>query len=91
LNLYSVELSQAAEKFLDKLDNQISERIKTRLKKLGELPVPSDSKFITRHEGDMVFRYRIGEYRALYKIREKEKVVLIAKIDKRPRVYDGRI
>ena len=51
-------------------------------------PVPSDAKFIGREEGDKIFRYRIGDYRALYKIKEQEKVILITKIDKRPRVYD---
>ena len=30
----------------------------------------------------------MGGYRALYKVKEAEKIVLIAKIDKRPRVYD---
>ena len=39
-------------------------------------------------DGEKVFRYRIGEYRALYKLKEKENVILISKIDKRPRVYD---
>lgn len=51
-------------------------------------PVPADAKFICRDNGEKVFRYRIGDYRALYKVKENEKVVLIAKIDKRPTVYD---
>jgi len=52
-------------------------------------PVPSDSKFIMRDKsGDMIFRYRIGDYRALYKVNKNQNVVLITKIDKRPRVYD---
>ncbi|MBI2507482.1 type II toxin-antitoxin system RelE/ParE family toxin [Candidatus Woesearchaeota archaeon] len=55
---------------------------------MGE-PVPSDAKFIGRDEsGEKIFRYRIGDYRALYKIKDHEKVILITKIDKRPRVYD---
>ncbi len=86
--MYSIELSQHAQKFLDKLDNHIRMRIEERLKRLGENPVPSDAKFICRADGDKVFRYRIGDYRALYKVRETERIVLIAKIDKRPRVYD---
>ena len=86
--MYSVELSQLDDKFLNKLDKQHSERIKERLKKLGEIPIPSDAKFMGRDLGEKVFRYRIGDYRALYKIKETEKVVLIAKIDKRPRIYD---
>ncbi len=85
--MYSVELSQKTTNFLDKLDKHLKDRIEERLKNLAENPVPSDSKFIGRHEGDKVFRYRVGGYRALYKVKEKEKVVLITKIDKRDRVY----
>ena len=85
--MYSVELSQNSSKFLEKLDKHISDRIKERLKLLSVNPVPSDSKFITRDGSDKVFRIRIGDFRALYKTKEKEKIVLIAKIDKRPRVY----
>lgn len=86
--MYAVELSQRAQKFLEKLDEHISQRIEERLKRLGSEPVPSDAKFIGRDGGDKVFRYRIGDWRALYKVKESEKIVLIAKIDKRPRVYD---
>ena len=85
--MYSVELSQKAAKFLDKLDKNLSERIKERLRILSENPVPSDAKFIARGDNDKVFRIRIGDYRALYKLKEKQKVILIAKVDKRPRVY----
>ena len=85
--MYSVQLSQKSNKFLEKLDKHIRERIEERLKKLGEETVPSDAKFIYRENGDKVFRYRIGDYRALYKVKDKEKIVLVAKIDKRPRVY----
>ena len=60
-----------------------------RLKKLAENSVPKDAKFIHRDEaGDKIFRYRIGDYRALYKIKEKDQIVLVAEIDKRPRIYD---
>jgi len=85
--LYSVELSQQSQKFLEKLDNHIKERVEERLRKLGQAPVPNDAKFIFRDNNDKVFRYRVGDFRALYKIKEKEKLVLVAKIDKRPRVY----
>ena len=85
--MYFIELSVRVQRFLDKLDNQTKERIIERLKRLKENPVPSDSKFIGRHKGEKVFRYRIGNYRTLYKIKEKEKIVLITKLDKRGRVY----
>ena len=86
--MHTVYLSQRAEKFLSKLDSHVSERIKKGLKKLQENPIPSDAKFIKRDKNEnQIFRYRIGDYRALYKIKHKDKIVLISKIDKRPRVY----
>jgi mRNA interferase RelE/StbE len=84
---YAVELSQRAQKFLDKLDTHIRDRIEDRLRKLGINPVPSDAKRIGRENGESLFRYRIGDYRALYLVNDNEKIVLITKIDKRPRVY----
>ncbi len=86
--MYFIELSQKAQKFLEKLDLIRRNRIENRLRNLKDNPVPSDAKFIYRDNGDKVFRYRIGDYRALYKVKDKEKIVLIAKIDNRPRVYD---
>ncbi len=83
-----MHLSNKAQDFLDKAERQIRIRFEERLKKLASNPVPSDAKFIGREEGEKVFRYRIGAFRALYKLKENEKIVLIAKIDKRPRVYD---
>jgi len=84
----SIDLSQNSDKFLQKLDVYISERIKDRLKRLSEVPIPSDAKFIGREDGDKIFRYRIGDFRALYKVKDNEKIVLVVKIDKRPRVYE---
>ncbi|MBI2549194.1 type II toxin-antitoxin system RelE/ParE family toxin [Candidatus Woesearchaeota archaeon] len=87
--MYHVDVSTRAEKFIDKLDNHLRLRIEERLKKLKDNPIPSDAKFIGRDEmGEKIFRYRIGAYRALYKIKEQEQIILISKIDKRPRVYD---
>lgn len=86
--MYFVDISQNTQRFLDKLDSHISQRIETTLKRLETNPVPSDAKFIGRDKGEKVFRYRVGDYRALYTLNEKEKIILITKIDKRPRVYD---
>lgn len=86
--MYFVELSQNADKFLNKLEDSLKERIKKTLKRLEQNPVPSDTRFIGRDNNDKVFRYRIGDYRALYLIDESRKIVLITKIDKRHRVYN---
>lgn len=86
-NLYEVRLSQNSEQFLYKLDKHIKGRILNRLRRLSENPIPTDSKFLGREEGEKLFRYRIGNYRALYKIKENLRIILITKIDKRPKVY----
>lgn len=86
--MHSVELSQKAQKFLAKLDDHARRRIENRLKNLGSDPVPQDSKFICRQDNDKVFRYRIGNYRALYEVKPAEETILIAEMDKRPRAYD---
>ncbi len=85
--MYFVELSIRAQEFLNKLDSDIKERIEKRLKNLENNPVPSDSKFIGRDNNEMVFRYRIGKFRALYKVKEVQKIILVTKIDKRDRIY----
>ena len=85
--MHAVHLSQRAEKFLDKLDAHLRERIVDRLKRLAVDPVPTDAKFLGRDEGEKVFRYRIGEYRALYKVKESLGIVLVTKVEKRPRAY----
>ena len=86
--MFSVQFSVRAQDFLDKLDNHIRIRIEEKIKKLQENPIPKDAKFIGRDKSEKIFRYRIGDYRALYKIKDMEKIVLIAKIDKRSRIYD---
>ncbi|MDO8625011.1 MAG: type II toxin-antitoxin system RelE/ParE family toxin [Candidatus Diapherotrites archaeon] len=80
-------MSRHAQKFLDKCDQHLRDRIEERLKRLSDEAVPSDSKFITRDNGEPVYRYRIGNHRALYKVKHAEKIVLVTKIDKRPHVY----
>lgn len=86
--MHFVELSQRAQKFVDKLDSHLKERIENTLKRLENNPVPSDAKFVGREGGEKIFRYRIGDYRALYSVNENKKIILVIKIDKRPRVYD---
>lgn len=63
--------------------------LKKLLRGLRQNPFPSDAKFIGRDPdtNDKIFRYRIGDFRALYKVKEKEKIVLVTRIDKRPCVY----
>lgn len=81
-----VTLSVRAHKYVEKLAADTRHRLEERLKRLAQDPVPQDAKFLGRDAlGERVFRYRVGAYRVLYKLKKDE--VLVAKIDKRPRIY----
>ena len=47
--------------------------------------MPHDSVKVVGEE--RTFRVRVGHYRVLYEVNWNEKIILISKIDKRPRVY----
>ncbi len=85
--MYEVHLSQRAERYLKKLEDQTSQRIIEKLKPLSKNQVPSDAKHIGKTKDYNVYRIRIGDHRALYQVRQDEKLVLVTKIDKRPRVF----
>ncbi|MBU2616942.1 MAG: type II toxin-antitoxin system RelE/ParE family toxin [Nanoarchaeota archaeon] len=86
--VFKLNYSSQSRKFLRNLDKPIFKRIIVRLEKLEKEPIPSDSKFIGRDNGERVFRYRIGNYRVLYKIKEKNNILLVSRIDKRQRIYN---
>ena len=69
--MYVVELSQRAQEFIDKLDSHLRDRIEDTLRRLQNNPVLSNAKFIGRENNEMIFRYRIGDYRALYILNKK--------------------
>ena len=86
--MYSLEFSNHSKNFLKRLDKQDLDRILSRLENLENNSFPSDAKFIGRDNGEIIFRYRIGKFRVLYKVKETQKIILVTKIDKRDRVYD---
>jgi len=84
---FGIFYDKQPEKFLFKLDKQISLRIIEKIEaSLGSNPVPHNAVSVTGHRG--VFRIRIGDYRALYRINYAQNKIIIITIDKRPHVYD---
>ncbi|MBU2633631.1 MAG: type II toxin-antitoxin system RelE/ParE family toxin [Nanoarchaeota archaeon] len=74
-------------KFLKKLDKHIVKRIINKIEEtLSSSPVPSGAKPIVGEHG--VFRIRMGDYRALYRINYQENKIIIFKVDKRSKIYD---
>ena len=78
---YQVFLHKKAQKNLEKFSDR--ERIRAHLKTLEQFP---DSGDLIRIE-DSIYRMRIGEYRALFKVYDDEGVIVVINIDVRGRVY----
>ena len=84
---FSIQFGPQPEKFIRSLDNQLKERIRGRLLKLQEDPFPQEVERVEGYRGEKVFRIRVGDYRILYIVRYEQNQILVAKIDKRGRVY----
>lgn len=85
--MYEIVLTQKAQRFYEKADAALA----ARLNRCFELPEenPHEHPNIKCLRGSLsgYFRYRIGDWRVVYQIREGEKVVIILMIAHRGRVY----
>ncbi|MFA4936632.1 MAG: type II toxin-antitoxin system RelE/ParE family toxin [Candidatus Methanoperedens sp.] len=84
---YSISFDKNVKKFLSELNQSQKERIRDKLLSFIENPFSGDIKKIKGRED--VFRLRIGDYRVLYILDNKEKSICIVKIDKRSRIYSN--
>ena len=83
---FKVFLHKKAERFLKGLKPEDKEHIINKLKQLENFPTTRLD--IIKIAGETnTFRLRVGEYRALFKVYEKEKIIVVAKIDIRKRIY----
>lgn len=71
---------------MERAERKLTERLIAKIRKLMEELVPRDAKII-EGSNKRIFRVRVGDYRILYEIYYEEKLIVIAKIDKRERVY----
>ena len=83
--IFRVEYSSGAEKFLQKAEKSLAKRIIAKIESLAKTPLIPDSQKIEGNE--KIFRVRVGDYRILYEVDFREKLVGIIKIDKREKFY----
>lgn len=84
---WKIEFHKHAEKSFSELDNTIKKRIK---KILDKLEITNDPRAQGRalsgdHQG--LWRYRVGDYRIICDIKDKEIVILVLNIGHRGKVY----
>ena len=83
--MYEILLERRAERDIKKLSIEIFQRIIPRIKALAENPKPPGSRKITGSKSD--WRIRIGEYRVIYEVDEKSRVVKVMRIRHRKDTY----
>jgi mRNA interferase RelE/StbE len=82
---YTVRLNTRVGKVLDRLPPDIRRRLVRRLEALEDNPRP---RGVEKLSGvDELYRVRVGTYRIVYAIRDRELVVIVVRIGHRRDVY----
>ena len=83
---YSVELKPGATQELDRLSGKLLHRIVSRLESLASSPRPSGCKKLKG--GENHWRIRVGDYRIVYTIDDRKRLVEVTRIRHRRDVYE---
>lgn len=84
---YRVDVQRSAERDLDRLAPALFERITARLAELAADPRPPAAE---RLVGIDAYRLRVGDYRVIYEISDRERVVVVTRVRHRREVYRTR-
>jgi mRNA interferase RelE/StbE len=82
---YSVGLRASAEKQLAALDRPVRERVAAAIDALAETPRPSGAIAMQGAAG--LLRIRVGSYRVVYTVSDRELIVLVIDIGHRREIY----
>ena len=81
---YQVILPKSVQKELDRLPDEIANRILARLSALETNPRPSDVKKL---RGRDAWRIRVGDYRVIYEIHDRDSQIIGITVGHRREVY----
>lgn len=81
---FEVFLHPKANDFIEKLDNELSNRLKKKIKELCDNPERKGERITSSH----YYKIRVGDYRIIYEIGYNEKKVIVLFIGHRSKVYD---
>jgi mRNA interferase RelE/StbE len=80
---YKVLLHPKANDFLESADADLRDRIRKKLRILGDRP--ENGEKLTHSD---FWRLRVGDYRAIYEIDRKNETIIVLYIGHRSEVYD---
>jgi len=84
---YQIHYAPQAARAIEELPREMQRRIISRVGLLAETPRPSGSLKLA---GKDTYRIRVGVYRVIYSIIDKQLVVLIVDVGHRREVYRNR-
>ena len=79
---YEISFSSQATKFFRKLQIDVQQRLKDKLREVVKDPF----RFLEHYEGEG-YKLRIGDYRALIDINRKDQILFVRVFNKRGRIY----
>lgn len=83
--IYRVLIQPSAVRELKKLEPRARQRIASVIDALAEEPRPPGARKLVGRKDD--YRLRVGDFRVLYRIRNRELVVLVVKVGHRRDIY----
>ena len=84
--MYKIQISENAADFIRGQTKKIQRQIHNKIKNLKTNPYPSNCVKLGGGEEDLC-RIRSGDYRIIYKVRNKEVLILVLRIAHRKEVY----
>jgi mRNA interferase RelE/StbE len=81
---YQVILPRSVQKELDRLPDEIANRILARLAELETNPRPPDVKKL---KGRDAWRIRVGDYRVIYEIHDRILQIIVITVGHRREIY----
>jgi len=83
--MYQVKLTSRAQRQLDKLHSEDLGRIVAAIQQLGDNPRPAGTKKLR----GPIYRIRVGDWRIIYAVFEKDNLIIIGKVARRSKdTYD---
>ena len=81
---YQIVLPKSVQKELDRLPDEVTRRILTRLAALETNPRPPDVKKL---KGRDAWRIRVGDYRVIYEIHDRTLQIIVITVGHRREIY----
>lgn len=82
--IYEIKFLPSLQKTINKLDTYLKQRMNQKLKALALNPRMGEK---LSGVNDTTYRIRVGRYRIIYQIRDKELVILVINFGHRKEIY----